>query len=507
MSPTTPSLHRPAPILRDPAAAARGTFDLIVVGGGIYGIAATLEAGRRGLRTLLLERDDFAAATTANHLRTLHGGIRYLQSMDLPRFYESVCERRWFSQHFPGLVEPIPCLMPLYGNGVKRREVFLFGLLLNDILSSQRNRGVVPARHLPTSRIVSTAETQRIFPSVDGRGLKGSARWYDIAMPEPQRLVLTLMHAAAGTGATFLNYTEATALTTSDGRVTGVRALDHESGREFDFAAPKVLIAAGPATRALAARWHKDQPALFHRGLLLWNLLLRRPALSHHALALTPDRGRGHTYFLHTWKGRLLVGTGEALMAEGDLTTTVAPERLAETIDDLNRAVPGLDLTAADVERVYSGQLPATPGGKLANRPIIVDHGAHGGPGGLWSVTGVKFTTARRVADALLSRLDPRGPVAPHRFPDPTTGPMFEYGWLPAENDRSWFYQLKTLIAEEAVLHLDDLLLRRTSLADNPGRLPSLFPTLRPLFPDWDEARWQREIDRVNQRLRSAVPA
>ncbi len=500
---TPPVAPAPAPLIRDPALAAAGPYDLVVVGGGIYGIATALEAGRRGLKTLVVERGDFAGETTANHLRTLHGGLRYLQSLDLPRFHESVSERRWFAQHFPDLVEPLPCLMPLYGNGIKRREVFLFGLLLNDLLSAGRNVGVVAEMHLPTGRIVSTPEARRIFPAVDGRGLKGAARWFDVAMPEPQRLVMALMHAATGLGATFLNYVEAVHLHTVGQRVSGIGALDRESGRELEFSAPRVLIAAGPHTRSLAARWHQDRPELFRRGLLLWNVLFHRPALSNHALALTPDRGRGHTYFLHTWKGRLLVGTGEALMAEGDLSTTVPPQRLLEMIADLNRAVPGLELAPGEIERVYSGQLPATAGGKLSNRPVIVDHGAVGGPKGLWSLTGVKFTTARRVADGLLSRLDPRAPVPPHRRLHQPAGPVFAYDWLPQAGDTRWLDPLAQVVSGEAVVHLDDLVMRRTSLADHPERIAALLPKLRPLFPGWDEPRWLAECRRVSDLLPS----
>ena len=118
---------------------AAAAYDLIVVGGGIYGAFLTLDAAHRGLRTLLLEKEDFGGQTSFNTLRIVHGGLRYLQSLDLHRFRESVRERTWFLRHLPDLVEPLACLMPLYGNGLKRPIVLRAALTLNDLLSASRN--------------------------------------------------------------------------------------------------------------------------------------------------------------------------------------------------------------------------------------------------------------------------------------------------------------------------------------------------------------------------------
>src|SRR5919106_3247372 len=161
---------RPSAIERNVDRAAGEDRDLIVVGGGIYGIALALEAARRGLKALLVERDDYGGATSWSNLRILHGGLRYLQSLDLARFFESVGERSWFLRHFPDLVRPLPCLMPLYGRGLKRPSVFKVALALNDLLSSRRNAGVKRAIRLPKGRLTSAAETAALFPAVEQQG-------------------------------------------------------------------------------------------------------------------------------------------------------------------------------------------------------------------------------------------------------------------------------------------------------------------------------------------------
>ena len=154
---------------RDPSSAAREKYDLIIVGGGIHGAMLALEASGRGLAVLLVEKDDFGGATSFNSLRIVHGGLRYLQSLDVARFRESVAERRWFLANFPDLVKPLGCLMPLYNRGLKRKFVLRMAFAVNDILSRDRNSGVPPSHHLPTGRILGVEETVRIFPNIDRR--------------------------------------------------------------------------------------------------------------------------------------------------------------------------------------------------------------------------------------------------------------------------------------------------------------------------------------------------
>ncbi len=129
-----------APLSRDLEKAQHARYDVIVVGGGIQGVCLLHEASRRGLRALLVERGDFGGQTSWNSMRVLHGGFRYLQSMDLPRYIESVRARRWFLRLFPGMTEPLDCLMPLYGDGLKRPETFRAAVWMNRQLISWASR-------------------------------------------------------------------------------------------------------------------------------------------------------------------------------------------------------------------------------------------------------------------------------------------------------------------------------------------------------------------------------
>ncbi len=220
-------------IKRDLAEASKKQYDLIIIGGGIYGACLLLTASQAGKKALLLDKDDFGAATSFNNLRTVHGGLRYLQSLDLKRIFESVSERRWFFRNFPDLVKPLPCLMPLYGKGVYRPSIFRFALLLNDFLSSNRNSGVVDERKLPNGRIVSKTKVKEIYPQVDDNNLKGGAIWYDGAMPDSQKVLIEIIKWGCNLNGSALNYTEATDLLTRDGKVIGVKAIDKTDNRSL----------------------------------------------------------------------------------------------------------------------------------------------------------------------------------------------------------------------------------------------------------------------------------
>jgi glycerol-3-phosphate dehydrogenase len=131
-------------LTRNPEQIGQHTYDVIIIGGGIYGSMVLLESSRAGLKAILLEKNDFGNLTSFNNLRLIHGGLRYLQSLHFSRIHESVKERTWFLRNFPDLVKPLPCLMPLYRNPTKNRLTLGVALRVNDWLTQNRNSGLPP---------------------------------------------------------------------------------------------------------------------------------------------------------------------------------------------------------------------------------------------------------------------------------------------------------------------------------------------------------------------------
>lgn len=510
-------------LIRQPAGASKDRYDAIIVGGGVYGVMLALEMSKNGLRPLLLEQADFGQYTSTNSLRIVHGGFRYLQNLDVPRLLESSGERSFFLRTFPELVRPIDCLMPLYGEGLRRPSFLLVAQLVYHLLTFGKNKGVPPRLRIRKGRILSPSATRNAVPDVISSGLKGAVVWQDGFAPDSQRLLMESLRLAAGNGAVSLNYMQAEDLLTHSAKVAGVRALDRESGRHHEFFSTHVINASGPWCRELAARFHRDIPRLFHSALA-WNVLFNRPAPANFALALAPRRPRARTYFLVPYKGRLFAGTGHATWPHAGRIPMPTRNQLKAFIDDLNEALPSLGLCFEDIGAIFPGLQPADrPGSaELGHREVMIDHGREGGPNGLYSISGVKFTTARKVAEKFLRRifpdemgknppragLDAPGAVAP-------AGPVSRMAdriellsrleRIMRSNEDTYdcttLSAIASLSSEESALHLEDLVVRRTPLWEDPGHALRVAPRLCQLL-GWDPCRTQTEVRLLENHFR-----
>jgi glycerol-3-phosphate dehydrogenase len=476
-----PDMHT---IRRDPDSTAGRHYDLIIIGGGIYGVMLAHEATRMGKCALLVEKDDFGGATTFNSLRILHGGFRYLQTMDIKRFYESVSERSWFLKTFPNLTQPLPCLMPLYGEGLRRPGILKIAGRLNDLLSCRRNNGLSAENQLLNTRVISAAKTRQICPQIRNRDLRGGVVWYDAIMTDSQRIVIQALKWACNRGATALNYMKALELDICSGKVQGLLCQDRVSRKQYEIQCDVIVNAAGPWSRKVARNFHKDYPELF-RPSMAWNVLFKRP-WSSHALAVSAPVKGARTYFIVPWKGRLLAGTGHAPRLDHASRPEITAAELNHFIKELNRACPELGLRQDDIGHVFTGLLPVRRTGdvKLTNRAVIIDHASCGGPNGLYSVSGVKFTTARRVAEEALRRIfnhpDFHKVGAAKNDDSDNSQTQFAASGPGKTTEPDFLERLRTIIASESVVYSDDLFYRRTDLWENPDTCEALGKLLFP---------------------------
>lgn len=466
-----------------PERAPEGPWDVVVVGGGAHGAFTALEAARRGLRPLLLERADFGGGTSRHSLRIVHGGLRYLQSLDLARFRRSVRERRWMLRTFPELVRPLRCVMPLEGRGARRPSVLRAALAANDLLSADRNRGLRPDRRIPPGRVLDAAETADAVPGLRPDEVAGGAEWHDAEMIDSSRLLVEVLRWATGRGAVCLNYVDVRGLLSEGGAVVGVAARDRLRDRPLEYRAPAVVNCAGPAAGRLARRLDRPEPGLF-RPSLAFNLLLERRFPADATVAAAPPGPDARIYFVRPWKGLTLAGTYHAPRASDATEAAAEASEVEAFLADLRAALPGFEPRCEDVREVLAGLLPAREAGsaELETSSRIVDHAGHGGPAGLVSVRGVKYTTARRVGEAALRRARAavghdlpglRDGEGPEPRPRLTAREALEgIRSDPGEVRR----QVEAMVREEAVTRPADLLERRTEwtlAADDPGEVRS----------------------------------
>ncbi|MDP5220867.1 FAD-dependent oxidoreductase [Ruegeria sp. 2205SS24-7] len=388
-----------------PAHAAHEQFDIIVIGGGVYGLMIGLEAGRAGLRAAIVERNQIGGATSANWFRILHGGLRYLQTLDIPRLRESITERRWFLRHFPDLVRPMGFLMPLYGEKMRHPAVFRAAFALDAALTLDRNAGLSPDSVLARGRVLSVSDVREICAQVRTDGLLGGALWNDAVAEDGAALVAALRSRAEASGATIIEHAEALALETDQGSVTGV-TLRRPQGHEESLQAPVVVNAAGPWCAELAARFDRPIPELF-RPSLAFNLVLDLPPPAPLGLAVAPPDQTDPTLFLYPVRGGTFAGTWHTSWHEGPDPVHPPQADIDAFLEALNLSVPTLGATREHIVKIHAGLLPAKETGtaKLSVREIIFDHGNEGGPLGLYTVSGVKFTTSRRVAANLVKHV------------------------------------------------------------------------------------------------------
>lgn len=472
---------------RDLAALASRRLDLLVVGGGICGAAAAWDAAQRGLAVGLVEREDFGAGASWNSLKTIHGGIRHLQKGALGSLRESARERSVLLRIAPKLVRPLPVVVPTYGHGPTGREALALGLVLNDLLTRDRNRGLAQEQRIPAARTVAAAEALRLLPGLERRGLSGAALWHDAQARSTERLTLAFVQAAAQAGASCANHAEVVSLLVAGGCVQGAAVRDTLTERTHELTAKLVLNAAGPwadDVLALSGARRQRAPLLRARNLVL----CRRPRLP---FAVGAKCG-GRFLFLVPWQDNTIVGTSyepESSPPSDPLTF------LAEAA----RAFPWAEIDRRDVSLVHEGLVPGRRDASgITTRPRCHDHEGEDGLPGLLSVQAVKYTTARALAeraiDLAVRRLGRDSPPC-RTAATPLAHAQELEGRLPQ----------RTLVAvrEEMALTLADAVLRRLDLGTagppSAGETDEVAATMAGEL-GWDDRRVRREREALAAR-------
>ncbi len=398
---------------RDLSHLATSDFDLVVVGGGICGAATAWDAAQRGLSVALLERGDFSSATSAESLKVVHGGIRYLQHLDVVRVRESSRERSALLRIAPHLVHPMPFVVPTYGHGMQGGEALAAAFGLLSLLTAGRNRGIPdPARRVPRGHLVSRRTVLEWFPNLAVERLTGAGVFYDGQMYNPPRLVWAFVRSALKAGAAAANYCEVTGFLRRERRVTGVVVEDRLGGGRFEVRGRVVVNAAGPYADALLARTGV-RPAAgkipFSRDMAL---VIRKRLVADRALALQTryhdpsavlSRGRRHI-FLVPWLGSTLIGVSSAVWRDDPYALAVTDAEVDGFLEEINEADPTLALTRADIGLVLAGLLPIDQGNQadgnvsFGKRPLLVDNAGADGVDGLITAIVNRYTIARGTA-------------------------------------------------------------------------------------------------------------
>ena len=369
-------------------------FDLIVVGGGIVGAGIARDAALRGLNTLLVEREGFAHGTTSRSTRLIHGGLRYLRTLQFKLVRQDLREREILLKIAPHLVHRLQFVIPAMRSEPFYRFSLPFGLFLYDILAKGRS--------LPRWRRFSRQKTLELEPSLaDINGLVGSFLYYDCQAEFMERLCLENLLSAAENGACILNHAAATNLLVKDGIVHGIEVKDTLTGENYVANGRMVLNAAGHWADLM---WDKLNIKSTDRLRRTKGVHLLTKKVSDNALVLFA-KSDGRLFFITPLGEYSLIGTTDTDYTD-DLDTIYASSSDVQYLvtemrhyfpqfgqDDIYYAMAGLrslvasgDKTASDTSRAHK----------------LVDHEQENGLKGFITVLGGKITAYRSVAEEAL---------------------------------------------------------------------------------------------------------
>lgn len=502
-------------------------WDMIVIGGGISGAGIFNEATKVGIKTLLLEQNDFAWATSSRSSKLVHGGFRYL-GQGLPGLTRtSVIHRQRLLKEASGLVEPLSFFLPVFQNQFPGKWLLAIGLMAYDFMALKKQH-----------RFYGPEDILRFEPHLNRKKLLGAFHYYD-AQADDSRMVLRLIREGIFNGGSAANYVEVKNIIKSQkGRVTGVEVQDAETGTAATFHSSVVINATGPWTDRL----HPLEKTDFHVRLLRGSHLVFSPKIipvSHAISFVHPEDGR----FVYTipWENVVLFGTTDL---EHNKDLIASPKITQKEVRYLFRGIracfPSLKITRDDCISTFAGVRTVFSKNKKKPSAESREHFIRKDKG-LISVAGGKLTTFRKIAwDVLdLSRpflnryisIDTRKPVFPA-----STGQFYENKGISkqtvhrlrgkygkdaetimekgSKKDLEFIPGTLTLWAElehaaryEQVRHLSDILLRRVRIGITLPQgakihMKRIRRICQPIL-GWDDVCWEKEVDEYMKIIRN----
>jgi glycerol-3-phosphate dehydrogenase len=405
--------------MRDLSQIQQTEYEVIVIGGGINGAGVARDAALRGLKTILVEQNDFASGSSSWSSRLIHGGLRYLEYLEFPLVRESLKEREILLRIAPHLVAPLQLTIPIYGDRSRPFWQIKAGMILYDFLSYDKT--------LPSHRMLPQKQFKQLFRTLESENLVGGSQYYDAQVALAERLCLENMISAQNAGAIALNYLEVTELPITDDRITGVVCLDKLSGEQIAISASQdavIINTAGPWIDQVCQRGSKGgNPSPIgdcHKNggtkgsHIVVDSFPGAPATTLYVEA----KSDGRPFFIIPWLGKYLIGTTD-LAYKGDLKQIKADnDEIDYLLQETNSVIPTANLSRDDLKFTYAGvrPLPNSEGqkpGSITRKHIIVDHRQEG-IANLFSLIGGKLTTYRQVGeeivDLILKRMK-RSPI------------------------------------------------------------------------------------------------
>jgi len=399
----------------------KGRYDLLVIGAGIFGATLAYEASQRGLKVLLVEKNDFGSGTSSNSLKTIHGGLRYLQGFDIKSSLISSNERKAWLTMAPGLVRPLSCLLPTTKDLMKSKLLVGAGALFYNMLTSNRNAGMPELAKIPNAHLISLVELNERVPKLADNNVTGGACWYDAQATNTERLVMACLLAAKKQGAELLNYCSIERLEKQNSLYNArlVRSLDADKQAVDSNISAKLVVDCSGKGQFIEKEYlseldvNKKHSPVYVKAV---NLVLKQK-ISDHAFGIKAidEAGMSRLLFIAPWcDSYTLLGTWYFDCDEAD-QHSLSSEDIGSCIAQANSAFEKPLFSIDDVIQVHLGHLPADkaqlsqkgPDAALIKHAELKDWGELDAENnGLYSLKGTKFTLARSAAEDTIASLE-----------------------------------------------------------------------------------------------------
>lgn len=367
----------------------RSDYDVVIIGGGATGLGVALDAASRGLRTLLLEQADFAKGTSSRSTKLIHGGVRYLGQGDIKLVFEALFERGILLKNAPHLVSMQPFVIPNYSWW----NEFLYGvgLKIYDWMAWRYR--------FPKTAMLDKDEVVRMLPNIEKKGLKGGVLYYD-GQFDDARLAINLAQTSAAHGGMLINYMRVTGLLKNEeGKVSGVKAVEVETGEEFSIAAKVVINATGVfVDDVLKMDSSNGDPTV--RPSQGVHVVLNHSFLEGKNALMIPSTEDGRVLFAVPWHDHLLVGTTDTPLEKHSLEPVALKDEVAFIMKTLRQYLV-LKPNEKDILSIFAGLRPLAAQGKAngKTKEISRSHKLMTSSSGLVTITGGKWTTYRKMAE------------------------------------------------------------------------------------------------------------
>ncbi|HED09372.1 MAG TPA: glycerol-3-phosphate dehydrogenase [Caldithrix abyssi] len=370
-------------------------FDAAIIGGGINGVGIAQDLALRGLKVVLLEKDDFAGHTTGASTKLIHGGLRYLEYLEFGLVRESLREREILLKNAPHLVVPLQLDIPVYKTSKRNFLTVKAGMVLYDLLSWDKS---LPNHHF----IRNARKIARRELGITTRGLKAVTSYYDCQALLPERLCVEVARSAATAGALMLNGHKVTACNHDEPGVARLTVKNRQTGITHPVKARIVVNAGGIFVDKILRMIDEKSPRKMGGTKGSHILLHKFDGGPKQALYIEAYQD-GRPFFIIPWYDFYLVGTTD-IYYDGDLDLVRASEEeIGYLLRELNHWLTKKSIGRDDIVYSYAGvrPLPWEPGKKesrVTRKHIIYDHQAHDGTENLISIIGGKLTTYRSLA-------------------------------------------------------------------------------------------------------------